>query len=44
MLDGAKALVAGVKHLFGPQAVIQRCQIHQRRNVQRTFPSGIMRS
>ena len=34
VLDGAKALVAGVKRVFGRQAVIQRCQVHKRRNVQ----------
>jgi len=33
VLDGAKALVAGVKRVFGRQALIQRCQIHKRRNV-----------
>ena len=33
VLDGAKALVAGVKRLFGRNALIQRCQIHKRRNV-----------
>jgi putative transposase len=38
VLDGAKALVAGVKRLFGQQAVIQRCQIHKRRNVQAHLP------
>ena len=38
VLDGAKALVAGVKRVFGQQAVIQRCQIHKRRNVQAHLP------
>lgn len=33
VLDGAKALVAGVKRVFGQNAVIQRCQVHKRRNV-----------
>jgi transposase-like protein len=33
VLDGAKALVAAVKRVFGKQAVIQRCQVHKRRNV-----------
>lgn len=33
VLDGAKALVAGVKRVFGKNAVIQRCQVHKRRNV-----------
>ncbi len=38
VLDGAKALVVGVKRVFGQQAVIQRCQIHKRRNVQAHLP------
>lgn len=38
VLDGAKALVAGVKRVFGRQALIQRCQIHKRRNVQAHLP------
>jgi transposase-like protein len=33
VLDGAKALVAAVKRVFGQYAVIQRCQVHKRRNV-----------
>lgn len=33
VVDGAKALVAAVKRVFGRQAVIQRCQVHKRRNV-----------
>jgi putative transposase len=33
VLDGAKALVAAVKRVFGRQALIQRCQVHKKRNV-----------
>jgi putative transposase len=33
VVDGAKALVAGVRRVFGRQAVVQRCQVHKRRNV-----------
>jgi transposase-like protein len=33
VVDGAKALVAGVTRVFGRNALIQRCQIHKRRNV-----------
>lgn len=33
VLDGAKALVAGVKRVFGRRAIVQRCQVHKRRNV-----------
>jgi putative transposase len=33
VIDGAKALAAGIKKVFGDKAVIQRCTIHKRRNV-----------
>jgi putative transposase len=33
VLDGAKSLHAGVKALWGRRAIIQRCQIHKKRNV-----------
>lgn len=33
VIDGAKALAAGVRRVFGDHAVIQRCTIHKRRNV-----------
>jgi putative transposase len=33
-LDGSKALAAGVKRVFGTNAVIQRCQEHKTRNVE----------
>jgi putative transposase len=33
VLDGAKALSAAVKAHWGERALIQRCQIHKRRNV-----------
>ncbi len=33
VLDGARALVAAVKAHWGDRALIQRCQIHKRRNV-----------
>lgn len=34
VLDGAKALTAAVRRVWGKYAVIQRCQIHKRRNVE----------
>jgi transposase-like protein len=34
VLDGSKALSAGVKRVWGPNAVIQRCHIHEKRNVE----------
>lgn len=33
VLDGAKALRAGVRSVFGENALVQRCQVHKRRNV-----------
>ncbi len=33
VIDGAKALRAGIMKVFGDQAVIQRCTLHKRRNV-----------
>ncbi len=33
VIDGAKALAAGVAKVFGEKAVVQRCTLHKRRNV-----------
>ena len=33
IIDGAKALATAVRAVFGDLALIQRCQIHKRRNV-----------
>ena len=41
VLDGAKALAAGVKKVFGEQAVIQRCTLHKRRNVKGYLPKEL---
>jgi len=38
VLDGSKALAAGVKRVFGDRAVIQRCTLHKRRNVADYLP------
>jgi putative transposase len=40
VLDGAKALRAGVDRVFGKQAEVQRCQIHKRRNVKDHLPES----
>src|SRR5271156_6535577 len=32
VIDGAKALRAGIERVFGERAEVQRCQIHKRRN------------
>jgi transposase-like protein len=38
VLDGAKALAAGVREVFGNKALIQRCTLHKRRNVADHLP------
>jgi putative transposase len=40
VIDGAKALRAGVERVFGQQAEMQRCQIHKRRNVKDHLPEN----
>ena len=38
VLDGSKALHAAVTRVWGANAVIQRCQVHKRRNVKAHVP------
>ena len=38
ILDGAQALHTAVTHTFGPAALVQRCQVHTRRNVLEYLP------
>src|SRR5262249_8069557 len=38
VLDGARALHAAAKRVWGGNAVIQRCQIHKRRNIKAHLP------
>ena len=38
ILDGSKALHAAVKRVWGENAVIQRCQVHKRRNIKAHLP------
>jgi putative transposase len=38
VLDGSKALHAAVRRAWGKNAVIQRCQVHKRRNVKAHVP------
>ena len=40
VLDGAKGLRKGVTTVFGPQAVVQRCQWHKRENVIAYLPTS----
>jgi putative transposase len=38
--DGAKALQAAIKRVFGARAEVQRCQIHKWRNVKEHLPES----
>lgn len=38
VIDGAKALAKAIKKVFGQNSVIQRCQVHKRRNVSDKLP------
>ena len=38
VIDGAKALAAAVRQVFGDLAVVARCQIHKQRNVEGHLP------
>jgi putative transposase len=38
VIDGAKALAAGVRKVFGDQALVQRCTLHKRRNIAGYLP------
>ena len=40
VLDGAKALHKSVKDIFGVNALIQRCQVHKKRNVLSYLPES----
>jgi transposase-like protein len=41
VIDGAKALDTAVKKVFGKFALIQRCQLHKRRNVRGHLPKEL---
>lgn len=41
VIDGAKALAAGVAKVFGEKAVVQRCVLHKRRNVRGHLPKDV---
>lgn len=38
VLDGGKALRSAVARMFGSEALVQRCQVHKRRNVAKHLP------
>jgi putative transposase len=43
VIDGSKALRAGVERVFGEQVEVQRCQVHKRRNVKEYLPENCQR-
>lgn len=44
VIDGAKALGAGIARVFGKHAVVQRCVLHKRRNVASYLPDDLART
>lgn len=44
VIDGAKALAAGVARVFGQRAVVQRCVLHKRKNVASYLPDDLART
>jgi len=43
VIDGSKALAKAIRAKFGAWAVIQRCQVHKKRNVQDHLPEAMKR-
>lgn len=43
VIDGAKALRAGIERVFGRSSEVQRCQVHKRRNVKAHLPQNVQR-
>lgn len=41
VVDGSKALIAAIRKAFGRRAIIQRCQVHKRRNVEDHLPEAM---
>jgi transposase-like protein len=41
VIDGAKALAAGIKKVFGDTAQVQRCTLHKRRNLDGHLPKEL---
>jgi transposase-like protein len=41
VIDGSKALYSAIRAVFGERALVQRCQVHKRRNVEDHLPEGM---
>ena len=44
VIDGSKALAKAVRSVFGSRALIQRCQVHKKRNVLESLPEQMRSS
>jgi transposase-like protein len=44
VIDGSKALAKAIRVKFGARALIQRCQVHKKRNVEDHLPEAMRRS
>lgn len=44
VIDGSKALAKAVRDVFGDRALIQRCQVHKRRNVEDQLPERMKKT
>lgn len=44
VIDGSKALAKAIRAKYGPRALIQRCQVHKRRNVEDHLPEDMRRN
>jgi transposase-like protein len=44
VIDGSKALAKAIRAKFGPRALIQRCQVHKKRNVEDHLPEEMKRN
>jgi transposase-like protein len=44
VIDGSKALAKAIRSKFGARALIQRCQVHKKRNVEDHLPDDMKRN
>jgi transposase-like protein len=44
VIDGSKALAKAIRAKFGTRAIIQRCQVHKKRNVEDHLPEEMKRN
>ena len=44
VIDGSKALVAAIRKVYGKRALVQRCQVHKRRNVEDHLPESMKKN